>query len=270
MSRDSSSAAMMAGRIVTRENSNSLISGDQAMTRNTLRALIACAFVFAYTSFVAAQGTADPRLITVTGEAEIRVQPDEIVFKIEIENVDKDLVAAKRANDEGVKKVLALVRRYRIEPQDVKTDYISVEPKYSDRTDEKPHEFIGYEVSKTAFIRLRDLSSFEGLLSDALQAGVHRVYDVQFLTTQLRKYKDQARALAIKAAQEKAIALTREIGQKIGKAYTINEGISDRGGPLANLTISTGGDYSTSDSGSAFAVGQISVSAGVTVSFELE
>ena len=240
------------------------------MISNIMRALMACAFVFAYTSFAAAQGTADPRLITVTGEAEIRVQPDEIVFKIEIENVDKDLVAAKRVNDEGVKKVLALARRYRIEPQDVKTDYISVEPTYSDRTDDKPREFIGYAVSKTVFVRLKDLSSFEGLLADALQAGVKRVYDVEFRTTQLRKYKDQARALAIKAAQEKAIALTREIGQKIGKAYTINEGSEERGSPLANYTVNTGGNYSTSDSDSAFAIGQISVSARVTVSFELE
>lgn len=241
------------------------------MISNALRAIIASSFMLVYFSVTTAQEKSEPRLITVTGEAVIRVQPDEIVFKIEVENVDKDLVAAKRVNDEGVKKVLALARSYQIEPQNIKTDYISVEPSYSDRTDHKPREFIGYTVSKTVVIRLRDLSRFESLLSDALQAGVHRVYGVEFHTTEIRKYRDQARSLAIKAAQEKAIALTREINQKIGKAYSIQEGGStERGNPLANVTLSTGESYSSSESDSTFAIGQITVSARVTVSFELD
>jgi uncharacterized protein YggE len=241
------------------------------MTGNILRAIIACSFMLVCFSVLTAQEKSDPRLITVTGDAVIRVQPDEIVFKIEVENVDKDIVAAKRVNDEGVKKVLALARSHQVEPQNIKTDYISVEPSYSDRTDDKPREFIGYTVSKTVVIRLRDLSRFEGLLSDALQAGVHRVYGVEFHTTQIRKYRDQARALAIKAAQEKAIAMTREINQKIGKAYSIQEGgSSERGDPLANITLNTGGNYSNGESDTTFAIGQIMVSARVTVSFELD
>lgn len=241
------------------------------MTSNKLRAIIACSFMLCCLPFTAgAQETKESApLITVTGSAEIRVQPDEVIFKIEIENLDKDIMAAKRANDEGVKKVLALARSYQLEPQNVKTDYISVEPRYNDLLD-KSREFLGYAVSKTVVIRLKDLTRFEGLLSDALRAGVHRVYDVEFRTTQIRKHRDQARSLAIKAAQEKAIALTREIGQKIGKAHSITEDSDSRGSsPLNNLYISEGGNYSSSDSESAFAIGQITVSARVTVSFEL-
>lgn len=243
------------------------------LIRNLLRALLAGSFILFHSPFAAAQDKETPRLITVTGNAEIRVQPDEVVFKIEIENVDKDIVAGKRANDEGVKKVLALARTYQIEPQNIKTDYISVEPRYSNELSlsSKPREFLGYAVSKTVVIRLRDLSRFEGLLSDALQAGVHRVYDVDLRTTEIRKYRDQARALAIKAAQEKAIALTREIGQKIGKAYSINEESGNsRSSALNNLYISDGANSSPSESDSAFAIGQITVNARVTVSFELD
>ena len=46
---------------------------------------------------------------------------------------------------------------------------------------------------------------------------------IEFRTTQIRKHKDKARQMAIRAAQEKAIALTKEIGQTIGKAYSITE-----------------------------------------------
>jgi hypothetical protein len=41
-------------------------------------------------------------------------------------------------------------------------------------------------------------------LTAALTGGANEVVDVQFKTTQLRQYRDQARELAVKAAQEKA------------------------------------------------------------------
>ena len=78
--------------------------------------------------------------------------------------------------------------------------------------------------------------------------------------------------MAIKAAQEKAIALTKEIGQTIGKAYSIVEegigGDSRSNNFLSNSAGSARGDYS--DTEGTIALGQIPVVARVTVSFELK
>jgi uncharacterized protein YggE len=59
-----------------------------------------------------------------------------------------------------------------------------------------------------------------------LKAGVTRVRNVEFLDSQVRKHKDQARTMAIKAEHEKAVLLTRDLGQTIGPAYSISEGIA--------------------------------------------
>ncbi len=222
-------------------------------------------------SVQAQQESIEPPLITVTGQAQVKVVPDEVVFNIELEHTNKDLLAAKNANDENVRKILALARSYNIEPQNVQTDYISVEPKYNTDNDEdetkRVRVFIGYAVSKTVVIRLRDLSRFENLFSDILKVGVSRIRDVDFRTTELRKHKDQARAMAIKAAQEKAIALTKEIGQTIGRAYSIREDGSDGSGASANNSFVVSGNYSPSEN--TFAPGLITVQAQVTVSFRL-
>jgi uncharacterized protein YggE len=218
-----------------------------------------------------AQESKEPPLITVTGQAEVKVAPDEVVFNIVVEQTNMDLAAAKSANDESVRKVLALARNYNVEPQNVQTDYISVEPKYNtdDEDDESKRKrvFIGYSVSKTVVIRLKDLSRFENLFSDILKAGVTRIRNVDFRTTELRKYKDQARAMAIKAAQEKAIALTKEIGQTIGRAYSIRENGYEGGDLRSNNSFVVSGNYS--DNESTFAPGLITVQAQVTVSFRL-
>ena len=227
-----------------------------------------------------AQATVEPPLITVNGQAEVNVAPDEVVFTLEVRKTDKDLMVAKEKNDQVVRSVLELARKYGIPSQDVQTDYISVEPKY--RTEnrrvggdvgivtESIRIFDGYEVSKTVVIKLKDISRFEGLLSDLLKSSVDRVRNVDFRTTALRKYKDQARARAIRAAQEKAIALTKEIGQSVGKAYSIREqGYSYGDSNVASNSIATIEGGGSDDETSTIAPGMIKISARVIVSFRL-
>ncbi|MCM3872176.1 MAG: SIMPL domain-containing protein [Pyrinomonadaceae bacterium] len=221
---------------------------------------------------VLAQSTPDRPLVTVSGQAEIMVVPDEAVFNLQVLTLDKDLANGQKRNDEVVKKVLALTRSYQIPPELVQTDYISLDERYSDEeATRKPSVFLGYSVSKEMAIVLRDVAKTERLLADIFTSGVTRIKSVVFRTTQSRKLKDQARAMAIKAAQEKASALAREIGQTIGKAYSISEeGINNpysANNTTANFSRGVEGSYS--DGGSTIALGQISITARVVVSFEL-
>ncbi|HKQ53812.1 MAG TPA: SIMPL domain-containing protein, partial [Pyrinomonadaceae bacterium] len=112
---------------------------------------------------------------------------------------------------------------------------------------------------------------FEALFTDLLKAGVNNVRDVDFRTSQIRKHKDEARALAIRAAREKAVALTREVGQTIGKAYSIRE-VPDTSympaNAYSNVTSVAEGDSPENES--TIAPGMITVKARVLVSFRLE
>ena len=53
------------------------------------------------------QDRAEPRLVTVTGEAVVNVVPDEVVLTLGVESSDKQLRRAKSLNDDRVKQVLA-------------------------------------------------------------------------------------------------------------------------------------------------------------------
>ena len=222
----------------------------------------------------------EPRMITVTGEAEVRVVPDEVVLTLGVETWDKDLVAAKKQHDGVVNKVLGLAADYGVDPQHVQTDYVNIEPRYRDRTYEE-RDFIGYFVRKTIVITLRDISKFEDLLSGVLGVGVNYVQGIQFRTTELRKYRDEARALAVKAARQKATALARGLGQEVRKPHVIREDEggwwsgygawwgSRWGGQMTQNVIQEISGTPRTATG-ALAPGQISVQARVTVDFELE
>lgn len=219
--------------------------------------------------------TQPPRLITVTGDAEVKIAPDEVILILGVETWNQDIQVAKSQNDERIKKVVALTREYGIEPKHVQTDQINVEPRYRDGYTKA--DFIGYFVRNTIVITLKDITRFEDLYTAALGAGITHVQGIQFRTTALRQYRDQARALAIKAAQEKASALAGELGEKIGKPHSINENYSGWwswystrwGGAMTQNVVQNVGGGAPIEEG-AFAPGQISVSARVTVTFELE
>lgn len=216
--------------------------------------------------------TTDRPLITVAGQAEIMVVPDEVAFNLRVVTTDKDLLTAQKRNDEVVKRVIALARDYKIPETLVQTGYISLDEKFSDEeATRKPAVFLGYEVTKRIAIILRDVVKAEAMLADIFKSGVTRIESVEFRTSESRKYKDQARTLAIRAAQEKASALAKEIGQSIGKAHTIiEEGVTPYSNYSANTISGRGivGDFS--DSESTVALGQISITARVRVSFELK
>jgi len=220
---------------------------------------------------VIAQSAVDRPLIRVTGQAEIMVVPDEVAFNLRVVTMEKELPAAQAKNDQIAKTLLALARKYQIPPEQVQTGHISVSQRFSDEeATKKPPVFLGYTVTKGVGIVLKDVSQAEELLADIFKSGVSSIDGVYFRTSQLRKYKDQARAMAIKAAQEKAVALTKEIGQSIGRAYSITEDEpSYASAQNNNLNIVTRSG-SSSDDESTLALGQISITARVTVSFELK
>ena len=223
----------------------------------------------------AAQSNVEPPLITVTGQAEVRVPPDEVLFTLAVQNTDRDMLVANKKTDDSVKQVLSIARKNNVKPEDVQTSQISVQPKYN--TDDMPYDernkvqrvLIGYEVSKTVAIRLRDISRFDELLADVLKAGITSLSNLEFLDSQIRKHRDQARVMAIRAAKEKATLLAGEIGQSIGPAYSITEYTPElrASGTLQNSNSSISSDAGTSES--AIAPGSISITAQVTVRFRL-
>ncbi len=219
------------------------------------------------------------RTISVTGNAQVMVVPDEVVLTLGVETSDLQMAAAKFKNDEIVKKVLVVTKNMGIDPKNVQTDYMNIQPRYDSNYPKL--NFIGYFVQKNIVITLKDVSKFEDLLSQVLEAGVNYVHGVDFRTTELRKYRDQARDLALKAAQEKAQAMASTVGQQVGQPLSVREDYNRwyypwnswwggaYGNQMSQNVIQNSGQAAP-DSQDSLSLGQIAVSASVSVDFELK
>ena len=234
--------------------------------------------IFVCPSAVAAE-LPDVRTVTVTGDAEIKAVPDEVVLTLGVEARNKDLTLTKQAHDRKVKEVISSLQECGAAAKDIQTDYINLEPDYDNNSSWR-RNLVGYIERTTIVVTLRDISKFEKLLSAALQGGADTIHGIQFKTSQLRKHRDEARALAIRAAKEKATALAGELGQKIGKPRNIQEGHNTfwsnygswwgRGyqGMSQNvMQLAPGGNTETEGT---LSPGMLSIQASVSVTFELE
>jgi hypothetical protein len=219
-----------------------------------------------------------PRTITVSGDAEMKVAPDEVVLTLGVETRHKELGEVKRQNDARMKEVLAAALAAGIAGKDIRTDYLNLAPEY----DYQNHRriFVEYIQRTTIVVTLRDVSKFETLLTAVLQVGVEYIHGIDFRTSELRKYRDEARALAMKAAKEKAIALAGVLGQKVGKPRSIQEGSGGwwssyggwwgRGYQNMSQNVSQSAGNSSSSQDGPLAPGTLSVRGNVTITFELE
>ena len=90
----------------------------------------------------------------------------------------------------------------------------------------------GYRIYNTVAITLRDVSKTSKVIAVALKAGANQVVNVDLYTSELRKYRDQARDLAMKAAKEKAQALASAAvaaSSAVGSAHEKTELTETRG-----------------------------------------
>lgn len=228
--------------------------------------------------------------ISVTGTADVMVVPDEVVITLGIDTRNKDIVQARKESDENVQRIVNLTKQFKIDSQYVQTDYIDIRP--GDITGKSMYETYekispanqGYIVRKKMVITLKDLSKFENFIAEVVKTGAEYVNGVEFRTSELRKHKDKARELAVKAAKEKAVAMSKVLGQKAGKAINIveqqeyyyswynswysgfyrNNSVSSMSNSIYTVQPEEQQDIS------GLAPGQIKVSANVSIDFSLE
>jgi uncharacterized protein YggE len=214
-----------------------------------------------------------PRFVRVMGTAEVKVVPDQAVIEVGVEKQDPSASVAKHAEDAAARRILAALKTGGIDEKDIQTTYLSLQPQSSYVKKVRVSYFV---AQQTLTITVRDLPKLDGLLEALVKAGGNRIDSITYQTSDLRKYRDQARDLAVKAAQEKAEALAKALGQDIGKAQTIEEaadyGFQSPSQIYGALMANTRSEYFGPEKAlmaPSLAAGQKTISASVTVSFEL-
>jgi len=152
--------------------------------------------------------------------AVVNVVPDRALIKLGVQSNGRYAQDAEAENSATIRKVSKALTFLGIDPKDIATDWYTIEPLYEDYDS---LDIKGYRIYNIIEITMRDVTKTNKAIIAAFQAGANQVVDVQFYTSDLRKYRDQAREMAMKAAKEKAEALAETAGSGVNCVLTINE-----------------------------------------------
>ena len=220
--------------------------------------------------------------ISVNGEAVVNVKPDKIIVTFGIETWDTDIMVAKQNNNEILKKAVVAIKELGIPEKEIQTDHLSIDPRYKD--DYRKENFIGFFVRNTFVVTLTEPNKVEDLVTTVLLTGVNYLHGIDFQTTEFKKYREQARVLALKAAREKAEKMAAVMNQSVGEPIQIND--NSGGSPWGYYSSWSGWGYGRHQGMSqnvmqnaqggggeisdTVALGKISIRANVAVTFELK
>jgi len=208
-----------------------------------------------------------PKIVKTTGTAELKVAPDQASIQLGVERQSATAKYAKAEVASTSRKILAALKELNIEDKDIQTAYLYLEPMVDYR---KGLRITNFTAEQSLSITVRDLSKLDAVMDAVIAAGANQIGGIEYQSSDLRKYRDQARDAAALAAREKAEALAKALGNQIGKTYSIEEVPQPEGysGPVPGLMANASLEESRSRAPST-APGQLTVKASVVVSFDL-
>jgi uncharacterized protein YggE len=164
-------------------------------------------------------------VINVRGTGEVFAKPDIGSFSFSVLAEGKDANEAQTKSAEATNAILAFLKESGVAEKDIKTDYYNLNPKYdfnqapcpmyASYCPESTPKLIGYDVSQTVTVKVRDLTKSGDLISGVGGKGATNMSNLQFTIDDETALMTEARALAIADAKKQAEQLAKDLGVEI-------------------------------------------------------
>lgn len=171
------------------------------------------------------------RSFTAQGEGKVVAIPDvaEFTFSV-ITQGGRDITALQEENNTKVNRAINYVKDKGVEAKDITTSQYSLEPRYQYCNPGinggvcPPASIVGYTISQTVAVKVRDFSKTGDILSGIVNEGVNSVSQLTFTVDDPIGLQNEARAKAIENAKERAKVIARAGGFRVGRLLVIEDG----------------------------------------------
>lgn len=220
-------------------------------------------------SVSSAQAAADANIgIRASGEGKVRVKPNIAMANIGVEITAVTLAEATSQANSKMNAVIEKVKRLGVAEKDIQTISYDVDPitKPTPTREGAPPAITGYRVSNQLRVTVRKIDDVGKILDAAVAAGANTISGFSFSVDDPKPYQEQARAAAVKNAQEKAAQLAKAAGIQLGKVLLISEGM----GPVRPFV--RGAEFALAESAAAVPVevGELEITVQVEVRFAIQ
>ena len=177
--------------------------------------------------------------IVVTGNGSVATVPDRAQLSLGVSSDAKTASAALRANAAEMTKVIAAIKGQGIAAADIRTEQVSLSPRYT----QSGEGIVGYTATNSVGVTLRNLDKTGGVIDAAVDAGANQVSGPNLVRSDQSALYLAALRAAIANAKAKAQTIARASGLQVRRITDVSE----NGGPtpLVDTTTKVGAAPST-------------------------
>jgi uncharacterized protein YggE len=231
-----------------------------------LLALIALATsLLALAPLPAGADEAPKRSISLTATGAIKTAPDKVDITTGVTSQAPTAKEALAKNSAAMSEVVAALKAEGLDPKDIQTTNFTVQPLYEERKDGRSPKIVGYQVSNSVHLTVRDIAKLGQILDKVVSLGANDVNSIEFGVAEPEALKDEARKLAMRNAIANARLYADAAGARLGKVLTISE---DQGMIVARYASPAPMEMAAKSV--PLEAGTATVEARVSVTFELE
>lgn len=163
----------------------------------------------------------DRDTISVQGMGKVETTPDIALVNLGVQTEAAAVRAGQEENTQKMNAITKMLKDRGVQEKDITTGQYSIYPRYN--WDDGTQQLVGYTISQSVSVKVRDLDSVGDLLAQAGDLGANQVGGIQFTIDDPEGLQDEARNKAIADAKEKAEVLADQLGLHIVKAVSFGE-----------------------------------------------
>lgn len=204
-----------------------------------------------------AKSIAPNRTFSVSAEGKVTAVPDiaRVLFGTLTEG-GKNIGDLQTENSQKASRAISYLKKNGVSEQDIKTESYNIAPRYehytcpSSKNTERavscpPSEIVGYSVSQSISVKIRDINKAGDLLGGIVENGANTVSGLSFTVDEPDVLQNKARKEAITRAKEKAQFFAEAGGFRLGKVISIQEGQVYNPYSRFELYSGKGGDFAS-------------------------
>jgi uncharacterized protein YggE len=208
--------------------------------------------------------------VTVGASGTIKVEPDVAYVNVAVQTRAATAKAAQQANaDQFAAVEKTLKDKFAIEGKDIQTTGFYVQPEYN-YTEKDGQKLTGYTSVHQLQITYRKLTDIGSLLDAVSASGVNQISGVQFSTEKQDQYELDALKKAMGNAAAKANVLATAGNRKLGSVLNITQGAVSPAPIIYSSGYAEAKSMAPAAASTSVQVGQIEVTANVTVQYQLQ
>ena len=174
----------------------------------------------------------EPRVVVVSGQGEVRAQPDRATVTVGVLARRPTVEAARQEANRVQAALLAVTRGLQIPDAQVRSTRVNVSPEHTWNEARRQREFVGYLVQRQVVVDLRDVDKLGLLIERSLSAGANDVQEPALDSTKRKDLEREALALAVEDARRNADVLARAVGMAVGPARNVQGNGFSPGPPM--------------------------------------